>query len=93
MASSTHASGSLDASQQAAIAAIERAGSVLSILGCVLIIVTFSVSKAFHKPINRLVFYASFGNMMTNVATLMATDFILLRDSVGCQFQAFLIQM
>lgn len=85
--------GNLTIDQQAAISAIERAGSVLSILGCVFIIITFSVSKAFHKPINRLVFYASFGNLMTNVATLMARDFVLLGDSVGCQFQAFLIQM
>ncbi|KAH6655004.1 G-protein coupled receptor [Truncatella angustata] len=85
--------GNLTKDQQVAIDAIERAGSVLSILGCVIIIVTFSVSKAFHKPINRLVFYASFGNLMTNVATLMARDFVYSQDSVGCQFQAALIQM
>lgn len=38
---------------------IERTCSVLSLLGCIFIIVTFCVSDAFHKPINRLVFYAS----------------------------------
>lgn len=38
---------------------IERTSSVLSLVGCVFIIVTFCVSDAFHKPINRLVFYAS----------------------------------
>ncbi len=72
---------------------LERTCSGFSLVGSVLVIVTFSVSKAFHKPINRLVFYASFGNLMTNVATLMARSFINNVDSAGCQFQAFLIQM
>jgi hypothetical protein len=76
-----------------AFAAIERSGSVLSLLGCVFVIATFCWSKAFHKPINRLVFYASFGNLMTNVATLMARTYIGDSGSPGCQLQAFLIQM
>lgn len=76
-----------------AFSIIERSGSVLSLLGCVLIITTFIGSKNFHKPINRLVFYASFGNLMTNVATLMARTYVGDTNSAGCQFQAFLIQM
>ncbi|KAK4127467.1 family A G protein-coupled receptor-like protein [Parathielavia appendiculata] len=72
---------------------IERTCSVFSLLGSMLVIATFSLSKAFHKPINRLVFYASFGNLLTNVATLIARTFINNIDSAGCQFQAFLIQM
>jgi len=72
---------------------IERVCSVLSLLGCLFIIVTFCCSKSFHKPVNRLVFYASFGNMMTNVATLMARSYIGDTSSAGCQFQAFLIQL
>ncbi|KAK0635688.1 hypothetical protein B0T17DRAFT_485101 [Bombardia bombarda] len=72
---------------------IERTCSVFSLLGCVFIIGTFCFCKAFHKPINRLVFYASFGNLMTNVATLMARTFVSNAGSAGCQFQAFLIQM
>lgn len=72
---------------------IERACSGASLIGSVVVIATFCASKAFHKPINRLVFYASFGNLMTNVATLMARSFISNTDSAGCQFQAFLIQM
>jgi hypothetical protein len=72
---------------------IERTCSVFSLLGCVFIISTFLGSKSFHKPINRLVFYASFGNLMTNVATLMARSYVALPLSAGCQFQAFLIQM
>lgn len=38
---------------------VERIVSIFSLLGCIFIITSFSMSKAFHKPINRLVFYAS----------------------------------
>lgn len=38
---------------------IERVVSVFSLLGCIFIIATFCTLKSFHKPINRLVFYAS----------------------------------
>jgi len=75
------------------LAIIERTCSVFSLLGCILIIATFCTSKVFHKPINRLVFYASFGNAMTNVATLMARSYVGAPNSAGCQVQAFLIQM
>lgn len=79
--------------QLAAVSAIERGCSVLSLLGCLFTIITFCMSSAFHKPINRLVFYASFGNMMTNVGTLMSRAYLSDILSAGCQFQAFLIQM
>ena len=46
---------------------IERVCSVISLLGCTFIIATFTLSSAFRKPINRLVFYASIGNMLSNV--------------------------
>lgn len=75
------------------ISTIERVGSSLSLIGCLFIIFTFSYSEAFRKPINRLVFYASFGNLMTVVGTLLARTHIAYGDSFGCQFQAFLIQM
>ena len=72
---------------------IERACSILSVLGCLFIIGTFLSSKSFHKPINRLVFYASFGNLMTNVGTLLSRTYVAFPNSAGCQLQAFLIQM
>ncbi|KAH6986195.1 hypothetical protein BKA56DRAFT_630452 [Ilyonectria sp. MPI-CAGE-AT-0026] len=75
-----------------ALGIVERTGSVFSLIGCLFIIVTFCCSKAFHKPINRLVFYASFGNGIVNIATLMATSYVGSPNSVGCQTQAFLIQ-
>lgn len=72
--------------------AIERVCSILSFLASVFIIFTFSSSEDFRKPITRLVFYASFGNLFTNVGTLMARTFVGVPASVGCQLQAFLIQ-
>ncbi|KAJ4263146.1 hypothetical protein NW762_006768 [Fusarium torreyae] len=83
----------LSNSQLCALSVVERTCSVFSLLGSLFIIATFLSSKSFHKPINRLVFYASFGNIMTNVGTLMSRQYIGAIDSVGCQFQAFLIQM
>ncbi|CAG7566467.1 unnamed protein product [Fusarium equiseti] len=83
----------LDKYQIRALSVVERTCSVFSLLGSIFIIVTFLSSKAFHKPINRLVFYASFGNMMTNVGTLMSRSYVGDSNSAGCQLQAFLIQM
>jgi hypothetical protein len=72
---------------------VERVCSTLSLLGCLFIAVTFLGSKAFHKPINRLVFFASMGNVFTNVATIISRAAVT--DATGglCQFQSFLIQM
>lgn len=75
-----------------AITVIERTGSVFSLIGCLFIIFTFLGSSAFRKPINRLMFYASFGNMLVNVGTLIARAYVDRQNSVGCQLQAFLIQ-
>ncbi|KAK3402776.1 hypothetical protein B0T20DRAFT_343808 [Sordaria brevicollis] len=72
---------------------IERVCSIFSLIGCVFIIFTFCLSKRFHKPINRLAFFATFGNLATNVATLMGRSFVDNEEGAGCQVQAFLIQM
>lgn len=53
---------------------------------------TFCAIPSFRKPINRLIFYASFGNIMSNVALLFANSFLHASQSAGCQFQAFIIQ-
>ncbi|UNI21207.1 hypothetical protein JDV02_007217 [Purpureocillium takamizusanense] len=85
--------GQLTDGQLGAISIMERSCSVVSILGCLFTIVTFSCFRAFQqKPINRLVFYASFGNLMSCVGTLMSRSFLDQPDSFGCQFQAMIIQ-
>lgn len=77
-----------------AIVAIERVCSVFSLMGCLLVLLTFSCSAAFRqRAINRMVFFATFGNMFTNVATLMTRTYTLDVDSFGCQLQSFLIQV
>jgi hypothetical protein len=79
--------------QMHAVEITEKVCSVFSLLGTAFIIITFLSDKSFHKPINRLVFYAAWGNIMSNVATLISTSGIRLGpNGFLCQFQAFLIQ-
>jgi hypothetical protein len=79
--------------QMHAVRVTEKVCSVFSLLGAAFIITTFLSDKSFHKPINRLVFFAAWGNIMANVATLISTYGIRLGPNGSlCQFQAFLIQ-
>ncbi|MCJ1478435.1 hypothetical protein MMC13_007115 [Lambiella insularis] len=84
----------LSLSQNRTLEVTERVCSVLSLAGCSFIFATFLFSHRFRKPINRLVFYASWGNTLCNVGTLISLSGIRLRDSsVLCQLQGFLIQL
>ena len=84
---------SLSSSESNAIQITERVCSVFSLVGAAFIITTFLLDNAFHKPINRLVFYAAWGNVLANVATLIGVSGIHIGGGGGlCQFQAFLIQ-
>ncbi|KAL2817245.1 hypothetical protein BDW59DRAFT_152856 [Aspergillus cavernicola] len=84
---------SLSAGQLYAISATERTCSTISLIATSIIIVSFLSSRSFRKPINRLVFYASFGNIMANVATLISQSGIRAGTTSNlCQIQAFLIQ-
>ncbi|KAK3312851.1 hypothetical protein B0H66DRAFT_381383 [Apodospora peruviana] len=77
-----------------AVVTIERVCSGVSLTGCLFVLVTFSLSPAFRqRAINRLVFLATFGNMLTNVATLMTRTYTSDINQFGCQFQGFLIQV
>jgi hypothetical protein len=79
--------------QMHAVEITEKVCSVFSLLGAAFIITTFLGDKSFHKPINRLIFFAAWGNTMSNVATLISTSGIRLgSNGCLCQFQAFLIQ-
>jgi hypothetical protein len=70
-----------------------RVASIFSLAGAGFIIITFCTSKSFHKPINRLAFFASFGNIVTNVATITSLDGIRAgQNSALCQAQATIIQ-
>ncbi|CAZ85293.1 unnamed protein product [Tuber melanosporum] len=70
-----------------------RVSSVFSLLGASFIIITFCASTSFHKPINRLAFFASFGNILTNVATITSRKGIEHgSQSALCKLQATFIQ-
>lgn len=72
----------------------ERVASCFSLIGTSFILFTFLYSPAFRKPVNRLIFYASWGNTLCNVATLISQSGVREgKDSHLCQFQGFLIQM
>ncbi|KAJ6118224.1 hypothetical protein N7471_013691 [Penicillium samsonianum] len=76
-----------------AISVTERVCSAISLMGTFIIITSFIGSRSFRKPINRLVFYASWGNMMANIATMISQSGIHAgARSPLCQVQAFLIQ-
>ncbi|UNI16419.1 hypothetical protein JDV02_002852 [Purpureocillium takamizusanense] len=81
----------LTGDQIAVLNIILQVGSALSIAGCIFIIGTFCFCDAFHRPINRLVFYASFGNLMASVGFMMAGSYLDQPLSAGCQTQAFLL--
>lgn len=84
---------SIPESEGRAIEIAERVSSIFSVVGAFFIIGTFLSDPRFRKPINRLVFYASWGNLFANVATLISRSGIKLGvTSPLCQFQAFLIQ-
>ncbi|KAF2815879.1 family A G protein-coupled receptor-like protein [Mytilinidion resinicola] len=79
------------------IVVAERVGSVLSIIGSLFIVVTFAWKDSFKKPINRMIFFASFGNVLANTATMFSTSVLELDHSTGrptsaCRAQGFLIQ-
>jgi hypothetical protein len=85
---------SLSPSQNQTIEITQRVTSSLSILGALFVISTYIASSSFHKPVNRMIFYASWGNIIANISTLISLSGIEAgRDSAMCQTQGFLIQM
>ncbi|KAI8937711.1 hypothetical protein NX059_005412 [Plenodomus lindquistii] len=79
-----------------AIEITTRTTSIISILGSFFVLGTFAAFPYFRKPINRLIFYATFGNLLVNIATLIATSALPRADALDvsslCEFQGVLIQ-
>ncbi|KAK2771293.1 hypothetical protein FQN53_005103 [Emmonsiellopsis sp. PD_33] len=61
----------LSPAQLYAIESTERAMSALSVTASLFVIISFLKSNLFQTPVNRLIFYATWGNIMANVATLV----------------------
>ncbi|KAF4628326.1 hypothetical protein G7Y89_g9824 [Cudoniella acicularis] len=87
----------LTGNQRMALVITERVNSGLSLLGILFIITTFIFSPFFNKPINRLIFFASWGNIGSNIAGLISeagpASITGPNPSTLCQIQAFLLQM
>ena len=73
---------------------VERAMSQISILGSLFVLISFLTCPSLNqKSVNRLIFYASWGNLMSNVATLISVSGLRAGVNSGlCQAQGFLIQ-
>ncbi len=72
----------------------ERITSAFSIIGILFIILTYTFSSDFSKPINRLVFYASWGNLGLCIVALISMDGPDAgQNSALCQFQGFMAQL
>jgi len=74
----------------------ERVMSVFSLIGSFIILTTFICWEEFRKPINRLIFFATFGNVAANIATLISTSALPSINSgtpkAFCTLQGVLIQ-
>lgn len=85
---------SINMGQKTALITVERTMSVVSIVGCLFIMGSFLFFQAPRKKsFNRLLFFASFGNLLSNVATFIGPDGLKSGESSAtCKLQATLIQ-
>ena len=84
----------LPQSQHNAIEGTERATSSLSIATSFFVIGSYLGSDLFQTPINRLVFLASWGDILANVGVMVGREgLVRIPESYSlCIFQGFLIQ-
>ncbi|GME34570.1 putative g-protein coupled receptor protein [Neofusicoccum parvum] len=74
---------------------VSRAASTLSIASTVFVVATFAAFPCFRKPINRLIIYASIGNVLLNVGSIISVSGTPARGASSdlCRFQGFFMQM
>ncbi|EAS35151.3 uncharacterized protein CIMG_00505 [Coccidioides immitis RS] len=83
----------LSLSQLLSLQAAVRATASVSLLACLLVIASYAFSTLFHTPLNRLIFYATWGNLLAHVAELIAWSGPRAGiTSSLCKFQAFFIE-
>ncbi|CAF9931371.1 MAG: hypothetical protein GOMPHAMPRED_005902 [Gomphillus americanus] len=77
-----------------AIKITERVNSCISLLGISFILFTYIFYPAFKKPINRLIFFATWGNLGLVLASLISVDgYSSSTTGSLCKFQGFVVQM
>lgn len=85
--------GSLTDNQVATLILIERVTASISVIGTLLLLLTFICFKDFRTLSNTLIFYASFANLFSNVAALIGGAALSNVSGALCQFQSFLLEM
>lgn len=71
----------------------ERVSSTVSLACCLFVVLTFVASHRFRTPVNRLIFFATWGNLLGICATVTSRSGIIAgEDSALCQWQALFIQ-
>jgi hypothetical protein len=86
-------SGTFSPSQDYAIESTLRACSAVSLATSAFVMSTYLGSNLFQTPVNRLIFYATLGNVLANVGTMIGHAGLRAGgDSALCQFQAFFLQ-
>ncbi|KKA29782.1 hypothetical protein TD95_005190 [Thielaviopsis punctulata] len=84
----------LSLEQIGVIVAVERAGAILSIVGIVVVLVSFWLFKRLRTVPNLFILYASFANAGASVACVIGYDGLKSGvESSLCQTQAFLLEM
>jgi hypothetical protein len=73
---------------------VERLMSSISILASLFVLISYvCFSSLNQKSVNRLIFYATWGNLMSNIATLISVSGLKAGvHSPLCQVQGFFIQ-
>lgn len=75
------------------LAITERVSSAISFVGCMFVVLTFMASCRFRTPVNRLIFFATWGNILGICATATSRSGIIAgEDTALCQWQAVFIQ-
>jgi hypothetical protein len=87
----------LSDSELHALVITERVNSCVSMAGILFVLTTYMFSSHFNKPINRLIFFATWGNIGSTVASLISEAGPLSvktgsEVSSLCQLQGFLVQ-
>ncbi|EEH45260.2 uncharacterized protein PADG_01410 [Paracoccidioides brasiliensis Pb18] len=84
---------SLSPSQLQVMDVSARAASALSITASFFVIASFLGSNLFRTPVNRLTFYATWGNLFANIGTMMGSSEVSRGEANRlCHVQAFILQ-
>jgi hypothetical protein len=85
--------GSLTGNEVATLILIERVTASISMVGTFHLVWTYLFIKDFRTLSNTIIFYASFANLLANIAALIGGAALSNIHGPLCQFQGFLLEM